>query len=103
MAVEVPQRQPGQLLLHLTAQPVHGALGNTRHDVALPPGEDGGKQVDQCRQPGYPAELCHVDADSGRDGHPGQHVRQLSLAMSAEQRLGLRPVSYTHLTLPTKA
>ena len=89
VAVEVPQRQPAELLLDLAAQPEHGALRDPRHDVPLAVVEGRTEQVHDRRQAEDPAELGDVDAPPRRDVHRGDHVGELGLVMGSQQRDGL--------------
>ncbi len=69
MAVEVLERQPGELGLHVAAHPVDRALRHPGHGVALTPTEQSAQEIKESRQAEAPAELSEIDAPSGSDVH----------------------------------
>ncbi len=83
VAVEVLQRQPRQLGLHVAAHAVDGALRDPGHDVALRPAEDGPEQVERAqRARGSPRAALKSIPCPGRHVHARQHLRELALAVT---------------------
>ena len=89
MAVEVLQRQPGELGLDLAAQAVHGPLRDAGHEVLLQPPQDRREKVDGRGKEQDLRELCEIDAGSGHDIRPRQHVGELTLAARPQRLDGL--------------
>ena len=79
MAVEVPQREPGELGLDLAAQAVHGPLRDAGHEVLLQPAEDRGEKIDDRREEQDLRELREVHTRARHDVRPRQHVGELAL------------------------
>ncbi len=78
MAVVVAQRQTGELQVDVPAHPVDGPLRDAGHDVRLPPGEDGARDVDRGDEQQHVAERLEVHAV--RHGQAREQVRLLRLA-----------------------
>ena len=85
VAVEVPKRQPCELLLDLAPQPVHGALRDARHDVGLRPREHRREDIHEDRESEDSREGPKVDALARHRIGRGEHVRELTLALRAQQ------------------
>jgi hypothetical protein len=88
LLVEVAQRQPGELGLHLLPQPVDGPLHDRGGEPALQDPEQRRHDVDDGNPGQDGAEEGEIDALAGNDVHRGQHVGQVVLAAPA-QRLDL--------------
>jgi hypothetical protein len=84
VAVEVPKRQPCELLFDLAPQPVHGALCDARHDVGLRPREDRREDVHEDRDSEDPGEGHEVNALARHRIGGSEHVRELTLALRAQ-------------------
>ena len=78
VAVEVLERQPGELLVDVLSQPIDDPRHHPGHEVALQPREEGAQQVDGRHDEQDPADGGEIDALAGDDvGHAGEHVRQV--------------------------
>jgi len=74
LGVEVRQRQPVELRLHVGAELPYAALHDAGEQVALEPGQQAGGEEERRRQGQHPAEPGEVDPHTGDQVHPGQHV-----------------------------
>ena len=99
-------RASGKNLAALQSALFGATVLQPRHASYLPFIDAGGAVIDQ----GIAILFKGPHSYTGEDvlelqGHGGPVVLQMLLArvLEAGQALGLRPVSYTHLTLPTKA
>ena len=85
MAVEVLQREPGQLLVDVLAQRVREAPYETGHQVRREPHEQRADQVDGDDDHEHLADRAEVDALAGHDVfHAGEHVGHLVLTRRAQ-------------------
>ena len=84
MTVEVSKGQAGQLLVHVEAHPIDGALGDPGHEVRLPPGKDRAQDVDRRDDEQDVPEGREVDAGARGDGHAREQVRLLGMSRRAQ-------------------
>ena len=91
VTVEILQRQPAKLGLHVAPHAVDGALRDPGHDVALRPGEERRGDVDRHGQQQQAGQLRVVDALARGDVHAGKQLGELVLAACMQSRddLGL--------------
>ncbi len=79
--VEVVQRQPVELLFGVVAELADHLHDDPVQDVALQPQEDVGHEVHQQHDGDQDGQLLEVDAGAGNQFHPGDHVREVVLAL----------------------
>ena len=83
--VEGPQGDRRELAVDPLAQPIHGALGDARHDVRLTPAEERAAEVRRGEDAQDAGELAEVDARTdGGDAEAREQVRLIVLAGRAK-------------------
>ena len=97
LPVEVAQRQPVDLLLDVRAQPADGALHDVVEQVALQPGSSDAATYTPSTSSSTCADRGEVDALTGYDVHPRQHVGERVVAPGAQ------PATAWALVMPSAA
>ena len=82
--VEVVQRQPVELLFGVVPELADHLHHDAVQHVALQPQEDVGHEVHQQHDGDQDGQLLEVDPGAGHQFHPGDHVREVVLALLAQ-------------------
>ena len=101
--IEVLERQPGELQVHVSAEPIDHPLNDTGHQVVLQPQEERAEDVKRGDDENDLAHVGKVDPGARMKVHAGQQLGQLALSASLQSGDHLRlvaPAGSFALTVP---